>query len=143
MTCTNCGRYAPPDPETGYDADDLCPDCRASEEDAVTDPDDTETVDPVAMAEQSILMALEAIRLEVLTAKTVDRLLWITGRLRVLNSLAAEAEDECADTLDRQAEINASATEVGIRQLEASRERLRAVLAVELNRQHASVTTTR
>lgn len=24
MTCRECGRLAPPDPETGYDADDLC-----------------------------------------------------------------------------------------------------------------------
>lgn len=27
MTCPNCGRWSPADPETGYDADDLCPDC--------------------------------------------------------------------------------------------------------------------
>lgn len=27
MTCPNCGLYSPPDPETGYDADELCPDC--------------------------------------------------------------------------------------------------------------------
>jgi hypothetical protein len=27
MTCRKCGRYAPPDRETGYDGDDLCPDC--------------------------------------------------------------------------------------------------------------------
>ena len=24
MTCLYCGRYAPPDPDTGYDADDYC-----------------------------------------------------------------------------------------------------------------------
>ena len=27
MTCPSCGRYAPPDPQTGYDVDDLCPEC--------------------------------------------------------------------------------------------------------------------
>ena len=27
MICPACGRYAPPDPETGYDADDICPTC--------------------------------------------------------------------------------------------------------------------
>lgn len=27
MTCPNCGCWAPPDPETGYDADDICPSC--------------------------------------------------------------------------------------------------------------------
>ena len=29
MTCPVCGRYASADPETGYDADDLCPSCQA------------------------------------------------------------------------------------------------------------------
>jgi hypothetical protein len=29
MTCLRCGRYAPPDRETGYAGDDLCPECRA------------------------------------------------------------------------------------------------------------------
>ena len=27
MTCPCCGRYAPPDPETGYDVDEACPSC--------------------------------------------------------------------------------------------------------------------
>lgn len=27
--CPICGRYAPPDPETGFDADTLCPTCQA------------------------------------------------------------------------------------------------------------------
>ena len=27
MSCPVCGREAPPDPETGYDAADVCPDC--------------------------------------------------------------------------------------------------------------------
>lgn len=27
MTCTICGRYADPDRETGYDADEVCPRC--------------------------------------------------------------------------------------------------------------------
>lgn len=31
MECTSCGRYAAPDRETGYDADDLCPTCRDAE----------------------------------------------------------------------------------------------------------------
>lgn len=30
MECKFCGRYAPPDPETGYDADDCCPECASS-----------------------------------------------------------------------------------------------------------------
>ena len=36
MTCPECGRYAPPDTETGYDADAYCPDCRHLEESTVT-----------------------------------------------------------------------------------------------------------
>jgi len=28
MTCPECGCTAPADPQTGYDADDLCPDCK-------------------------------------------------------------------------------------------------------------------
>lgn len=27
MTCPRCGRYAPMDPETGYDADEFCREC--------------------------------------------------------------------------------------------------------------------
>lgn len=29
MECLSCGRWAPPDPETGYDGDPLCPSCTA------------------------------------------------------------------------------------------------------------------
>lgn len=29
MVCCVCGRWAQPDRETGYDADDVCPDCDA------------------------------------------------------------------------------------------------------------------
>jgi hypothetical protein len=32
MTCLGCGREAPPDRETGYDADDWCPACAHVEE---------------------------------------------------------------------------------------------------------------
>lgn len=28
MTCPVCGLFADPDPETGYDADDICPTCQ-------------------------------------------------------------------------------------------------------------------
>lgn len=28
MTCPGCGRWAAADPETGYDADDYCPECK-------------------------------------------------------------------------------------------------------------------
>lgn len=28
MTCPICQRWSRADPETGYDADDICPDCR-------------------------------------------------------------------------------------------------------------------
>ena len=31
MTCPQCGRYGDPCPETGYDGDDLCPDCKAGD----------------------------------------------------------------------------------------------------------------
>jgi hypothetical protein len=30
MTCPACGVYGEPDPETGYDGDDLCPTCQAA-----------------------------------------------------------------------------------------------------------------
>lgn len=30
MTCPECRAWVPPDPDTGYDADDLCPDCAAT-----------------------------------------------------------------------------------------------------------------
>jgi hypothetical protein len=33
MTCPNCGRYAPPDAATGYDADELCPECAREKDD--------------------------------------------------------------------------------------------------------------
>jgi len=39
VTCPNCGRYAPADAETGYDADELCPDCAACEADCASDDD--------------------------------------------------------------------------------------------------------
>lgn len=29
MNCPICHRYAPDDPETGYNVDDVCPDCSA------------------------------------------------------------------------------------------------------------------
>lgn len=29
MNCPNCGCWSPPDRETGYDADELCPSCKA------------------------------------------------------------------------------------------------------------------
>jgi hypothetical protein len=34
MVCVDCGRYSRPCEETGYDADDVCPDC-AEKRDAV------------------------------------------------------------------------------------------------------------
>ena len=43
MTCDRCGRYAQPDPDTGYDADVLCPDCQRiedTEDDAQHEGDD-------------------------------------------------------------------------------------------------------
>ncbi len=33
MTCMSCGRVSAPCPETGYDADDLCPTCAAEMDD--------------------------------------------------------------------------------------------------------------
>lgn len=39
MTCPNCGRYEPPDPETGYDVDSWCPDCVDEEERCARDED--------------------------------------------------------------------------------------------------------
>ena len=29
MECLTCGLFCPPDPETGYDGDDICPTCAA------------------------------------------------------------------------------------------------------------------
>ena len=37
MTCPNCGRYAPPDAATGYDADELCPECDREREECAAD----------------------------------------------------------------------------------------------------------
>jgi hypothetical protein len=31
FACIGCGRTAAADPETGYDADELCPECREAE----------------------------------------------------------------------------------------------------------------
>ena len=28
MTCPLCDKWAPSDPETGYDVDEVCPECR-------------------------------------------------------------------------------------------------------------------
>lgn len=72
MECERCGRWAPADVETGYDADTVCPDCAA-----VDDPDEdqpmTDPMDPAALAEQVILGALETIRQEAEKADTVSR----------------------------------------------------------------------
>ena len=39
MTCPGCGRYAHPDPTTGYDADEFCPECEEqNEKDLADDP---------------------------------------------------------------------------------------------------------
>ena len=35
MECQYCGRWSPADRETGYDADDVCPECAEREEDDV------------------------------------------------------------------------------------------------------------
>lgn len=32
MTCERCGKWAPADPETGYDADGICPECEEKED---------------------------------------------------------------------------------------------------------------
>ena len=53
MECQGCGRYSEPDRATGYDADDLCPRCRDHEE-----AEQLEALDPVAMADRNIRMAL-------------------------------------------------------------------------------------
>jgi hypothetical protein len=37
VNCPNCGRYGEPDRETGYDADELCPDCAREERDCARD----------------------------------------------------------------------------------------------------------
>jgi hypothetical protein len=37
MTCQNCGRYAPADAETGYDADELCPECEREKDQCAYD----------------------------------------------------------------------------------------------------------
>jgi len=39
MICQHCGRYEPPDRETGYDADPLCPTCQAEKDNAASDDD--------------------------------------------------------------------------------------------------------
>jgi hypothetical protein len=41
MTCPECGRYADPDPSTGYDADDLCLECAERVDALPSDPSDT------------------------------------------------------------------------------------------------------
>lgn len=45
MTCTICGRYAEPDRETGYDADEMCPSCAYDREWNAANRGDT--VDPI------------------------------------------------------------------------------------------------
>jgi hypothetical protein len=52
MTCTTCGRWAPADRETGFDADTLCRDCARQEE----------LSDMAASAEQDILTASDCLR---------------------------------------------------------------------------------
>ena len=53
MTCTDCGRYAPPDPETGYDADEVCPDCLALRDVAEADAYDAEMLTPEGPPDES------------------------------------------------------------------------------------------
>ncbi len=76
MECTVCGRYASPDHETGYDADDTCPDC-AAEEDPVTD---DEPLDPARMGERDILMAAEALAEAI--DQAIDEIISRTGGKR-------------------------------------------------------------
>jgi hypothetical protein len=52
MTCTTCGRWAPADRETGFDADGLCRNCARREE----------LSDMAASAEQDILAASDCLR---------------------------------------------------------------------------------
>ena len=37
FACRDCGRTAPADPDSGYDADDLCPDCEQAIADDLAD----------------------------------------------------------------------------------------------------------
>jgi hypothetical protein len=37
MNCPSCGRYGEPDRETGYNADELCPDCAREKDDCAAD----------------------------------------------------------------------------------------------------------
>ena len=46
MECKYCGRFAPADIETGYDADDVCPDCAEESERERGDDDGMEYGDP-------------------------------------------------------------------------------------------------
>ena len=77
MTCPTCGRYAPPDAQTGYDCDDYCQSC-AELADMVIEEDEP---DPAALAEQSITSSLETIRQALEGAETVDRKIELHGLL--------------------------------------------------------------
>jgi len=70
MECPRCGRYAPPDPETGYDADDTCPTCAADD-----DPDADEPMDQAYIDERDIMMACDSLAQAIAQADTVDRAL--------------------------------------------------------------------
>ena len=74
MECERCGRWAPADVETGYDADTVCPDCAALDDpDEDHAPGPADAMDPAALAEQVILGALETIRQQAEQADTVSR----------------------------------------------------------------------
>jgi hypothetical protein len=53
MECPNCGTWYPPDPETGHDVDELCPNCKALEPHFETPMDGAEPIEerPPALVE--------------------------------------------------------------------------------------------
>lgn len=103
MECPDCGRYSPPCPSTGYDADDLCPACRAADAERDPDgpPDEPEMIDPVDHSTQAILMGVEALRLSAASAPTLDEALRIYRRLAQVAEMVLTAQTETGDVLDR------------------------------------------
>jgi hypothetical protein len=86
MTCPGCGRWAPMDPETGYDADELCEECKEDElfnrrEDEMAKTMDQIVADVSAEAVEKIDKETEDSRFFVLDVAEV--FLSISDRLRM------------------------------------------------------------
>jgi len=74
VTCPDCGRWAPADRATGYDADDLCPDCA----EGCADGDRWGHAHDGPVPSPAMIRALRRRLLDAIAGGAVDRAYWLT-----------------------------------------------------------------